>query len=146
METKLCPGCKETKSVSLFSRNKSKPDGYQRECKACMKVSNANSYNKNKKVYHARAQAHTQKIHGEINEYKTSQTCNKCGNSKHYLLEFHHIDPATKDDDVSTIVKTRGRKIIWEEIAKCIVLCKNCHADFHYQEKEYGTNLETYLS
>jgi t-SNARE complex subunit (syntaxin) len=146
METKTCPKCKETKQTSLFSRNKNKPDGYQRECKVCMRTSNMNSYNKNKKAYHARSQAHTQKVLNEISEYKVSQTCKKCGCKKHYLLEFHHIDPSTKDNDVSTIIKTRGRKIIWDEIAKCVVLCKNCHADSHYQERENGINLETYLS
>jgi hypothetical protein len=146
METKICPKCQETKPFTLFSKNKGKPDGYQRECKACMRVSNMNSYNKNKKAYHTRAQLHTQKFIDELNAYKSSQACQKCSNTKYYLLEFHHIDPSTKENDVYTLAKTRGRKTVWDEIAKCIILCKNCHADFHHQERTHGTTIDTYLS
>ena len=35
---KYCSGCKETKDVSLFSRNKQKKDGYANWCKACLKA------------------------------------------------------------------------------------------------------------
>jgi 5-methylcytosine-specific restriction endonuclease McrA len=35
---KRCCRCKETKSFAEFKRNKSAPDGYCRECKACCKV------------------------------------------------------------------------------------------------------------
>jgi hypothetical protein len=37
-------------------------------------------------------------------------------------LEFHHIDPATKRGQVANVC-TRS-----DEIAKCCVLCGNCHA------------------
>ena len=146
METKTCPKCNETKPTSLYSKNKNKPDGYQRECKACMRISNMNSYNKNKKAYHERSRIYSQKFTSELNMYKSDQTCKKCGNSKYYLLEFHHIDPSTKKDDVYTLVRTKGKKTVWDEIAKCVVLCKNCHADFHHQERTYGTTLDVYLS
>lgn len=146
METKLCPGCKETKSVDLFSRNKHRLDGLQRTCKQCIREAGIRSYNKNKQAYQSRSAAYNKSILDSVNQYKADHPCKKCGNSKYYLLDFHHIDPSIKDGDVNTIARTRSRKALWDEIAKCIVLCKNCHADFHYQEKEYGTNLETYLS
>ena len=145
METKTCPKCNETKPTTLFSRNKNKPDGRQRECKACMRTSNMKSYNKNKKAYHTRAQAHTQKTLNELKEYKVSQTCQKCGNGKYYLLEFHHMDPSTKDGDVSTLAKTKGKRAVWDEIAKCVVLCKNCHSDFHHLERTSSITIFDYL-
>jgi len=35
---KYCSGCKETKDISLFSRNKQKKDGYANWCKLCIKT------------------------------------------------------------------------------------------------------------
>jgi len=146
METKVCRKCKETKLVDMYSKNKSSDDGLQRNCKACMRNANIKSYTKDKSKYHARGKSYSKKLFDELNEYKSSQTCKKCGNDKYYLLEFHHIDPTQKDSEVSTLLRTQSKKSAWDEIAKCVVLCKNCHADFHYQERENGINLETYLS
>ena len=145
METKTCPKCKETMQTTLFSSNKSKPDGLQRVCKQCSRDANIKSYNKHKKRYHSRSQAYTQKTLNELKEYKASQTCQKCGNDKYYLLEFHHLDPSTKDGDVSTLAKTKGKRAVWDEIAKCVVLCKNCHSDFHHLERTYQTCIFDYL-
>lgn len=32
------------------------------------------------------------------------------------------------------------------EIQKCILLCSNCHREFHYFEKENGITIEEYLA
>ena len=32
-----------------------------------------------------------------------------------------------------------------EEMKKCIVLCANCHREFHYYEKTKGITLEQFL-
>ena len=64
--------------------------------------------------------------------------CAACGYNKHtYLLNFHHRDPSAKKFDVYTC-KTKAftidnRNLVYAEIQKCIVFCKNCHSDFHYQ-------------
>ena len=38
MEIKLCPKCKESKSVTEFNFNAGRPDGYAYACKACRKL------------------------------------------------------------------------------------------------------------
>jgi hypothetical protein len=146
METKMCRKCKETKPVDMYSKNKSAVDGLQRNCKSCVRAAGIKSYNKDKRAYHARGKQYTKMLFDELNAYKTSQTCKKCGNDKYYLLEFHHIDPSTKDSDVSTLLRTKSKQAAWDEIAKCVVLCKNCHYDFHYQERTHGTTIDIYLS
>jgi len=35
---------------------------------------------------------------------------------------------------------------IEEEIAKCIVLCANCHREFHFLQEKDGITIEDYLS
>lgn len=57
--------------------------------------------------------------------------CSSCGYDKcKQALEFHHIDPSTKDVDG----EFRGWS--WEriqgELDKCILLCSNCHKEAHY--------------
>lgn len=146
METKICKKCKETKPVDMYSKNKSSDDGLQRNCKSCMRAAGIKSYNKDKSAYYARSSTYLKSIMDSINQYKADQTCKKCGNGKHYLLDFHHIDPSIKDSDVNIMARTRGKKTLWDEVAKCVVLCKNCHADFHHQERTHGTTIDVYLS
>jgi len=46
-------------------------------------------------------------------------------------LEFHHLDPTKKDFGISA----KGYSRSWEkakvEIEKCVLLCANCHREFH---------------
>lgn len=75
-----------------------------------------------------------------------SKGCSICGYSKNYsALAFDHIDPTTKyrskngktvnPSDMVEISKKYSDKTIMAELAKCIVLCTNCH-----MEKTYPNN------
>jgi hypothetical protein len=59
--------------------------------------------------------------------------CVKCGETFLAALEFHHRDPAEKLFTVSRAFND-GRSIqeVLEEIAKCDVVCANCHRKEHY--------------
>lgn len=63
--------------------------------------------------------------------------CNICGyNRCKEALEFHHVDPSTKAFNIGTFVGKRAfsentRKLIDEEVAKCILICANCHREYH---------------
>lgn len=78
-----------------------------------------------------------------IEERKTK--CLKCGESRKYVLDFHHIDPSTKSFTIGRIKKS-SLEAIENEIDKCIVLCANCHREFHHINEEYGVSLEDYLN
>ena len=56
--------------------------------------------------------------------------CNSCGESDIRFLEFHHKNPDDKDDGISYLTKGRWSKIE-NEIKKCVLLCRNCHGEFH---------------
>lgn len=50
-------------------------------------------------------------------------------------LDFHHVYPQNKSFAISQngIKLTRGNKDkILSEIDKCILLCKNCHSEYHF--------------
>ena len=39
----------------------------------------------------------------------------------------------------------RSFKTMKKEIEKCIVLCNNCHSEFHYLEREKNITIQEYL-
>jgi ribosomal protein L30E len=65
-----------------------------------------------------------------MDQYKSCHPCS-CGESNVYCLEFHHLDPAKKSFRLGNYGRRGSISRIKEEIAKCIVLCKNCHTLIH---------------
>ena len=66
-----------------------------------------------------------------INSLKTP--CVKRGESRFYVIDFHHIDPRNKLFTVSDGNKVhKSKEDVLSEIQKCACLCKNCHREFHY--------------
>lgn len=64
--------------------------------------------------------------------------CDLCGEKRPECLDFHHIDPSTKSYTVSRMVGMKmGLDTIKEEIAKCQVLCSNCHRVITAREQNF---------
>ena len=66
-------------------------------------------------------------------EYKGGY-CQVCGYNRCLeALEFHHLDPSQKDFGISHKGYARSWVKVRKEIEKCILLCANCHWEFHAQ-------------
>lgn len=65
--------------------------------------------------------------------YVMGDKCVICGyNTCRQALDFHHIDPSKKDFTFGRLrVKTLAWHIIEAELRKCVVLCANCHREYH---------------
>jgi hypothetical protein len=62
--------------------------------------------------------------------------CEHCGEFHEAIMDWHHIDPVTKDKTVSRLLAGKfALKRVLTEIEKCICLCSNCHRKLHYFEK-----------
>ena len=60
--------------------------------------------------------------------YKVIQCCVDCGyNDDARALEFDHIPGSEKIQSVASMMYKSWDKI-WDEVAKCEVVCANCHA------------------
>lgn len=59
--------------------------------------------------------------------------CSRCPESDASCLDFHHIDPETKDFNICDIYQNgpKDPEIVAAEIAKCEVICGNCHRKHH---------------
>lgn len=56
--------------------------------------------------------------------------CMLCGYNKHpFILDIHHIDPATKTFGISSGGFSRSWASIQQEIQKCVLVCANCHRE-----------------
>lgn len=60
-----------------------------------------------------------------------SQGCLVCGEDTLCCLEAHHLDPTNKTYSPAAIVQTGNTELLAEELAKCVVLCSNCHRKHH---------------
>ena len=71
--------------------------------------------------------AHRAKHRNYRDAVKMAIGCEICGYNEHpTALQFDHIDPATKSFPVARSKEHSWDKLI-KEIAKCRVLCANCH-------------------
>lgn len=64
--------------------------------------------------------------------------CQRCGGSfPPYVMDFHHRDPKTK---LFTVGRTasRGYAGLLDEIAKCDLLCANCHRIVEHEKRMEG--------
>jgi hypothetical protein len=90
-------------------------------------------YEANKAKYIASAKATKKKLRDWYNEYKASLACSQCGENHPACIEFHHRDPSKKDFTIGESLYRMGKQSIIDEIAKCDVLCSNCHRKLHYK-------------
>ena len=63
-------------------------------------------------------------------EVKATKGCKSCGERDPVVLDFHHRNPAEKCFDFGGSA-CRSLKRLEEEMAKCDILCRNCHARLH---------------
>jgi hypothetical protein len=87
-----------------------------------------------KRLYKKATRAKNKKF---IDDYKVARGCSRCSEKRLPCLEFHHLDPNGKKATINYLYKKAYRlATIKEEIEKCEVICRNCHA----MEHEYDRN------
>jgi hypothetical protein len=61
--------------------------------------------------------------------------CSRCGERHPACLDFHHRDPTGKEFTVADFLKRHQPRFsdLLDELKKCDILCRNCHAREHYQ-------------
>jgi hypothetical protein len=103
-------------------------------CKYC-KTENNNDFNPRARTVckHCKNQKYIQRwisLKQKAIDYLGGK-CTSCGYNKYYgALEFHHVDPNTKDTVWNHLKKRSWDRII-VELDKCQLLCSNCHKEIH---------------
>ena len=100
------------------------------------RASRRKHYHANKEQYYERVRAKKAKIKAYLSELKEKTPCTDCGQSyRYYVMQFDHRDPSKKSRNMATIHNAGSWKLMFAELAKCDVVCSNCHL-----ERSYGPN------
>lgn len=174
---KKCSMCGKELDESNFYKWKYGKDGLRSQCKECCKhynkiyydghVDKLKLYQKKYVSEHSEKVSSFQHMYWEKNksllqkydkQYRYSKRknlnklktpCVKCGESKPYLIDFHHINPEEKSFTISDNYQ-KSTFLLEEEVKKCVCLCSNCHREFHYlygvKPKSPVESLKEYLS
>lgn len=128
MSTKLCNKCKVVKPLDDFYRRSRVKDGRQSICKDCSSKDHAKRYSSNprmKEQYRLTRARNAQTLRSVVLE-ALSVGCADCGIDNPVVLDFDHL--RDKSFTISQAVRMGvGVKRLREEIAKCEVVCSNCH-------------------
>ena len=60
-------------------------------------------------------------------------TCLACDNLDPTVVEWHHIDEATKSFGIANGM-SKSHDAWWDELLKCVPLCANCHRKLHMNQ------------
>jgi hypothetical protein len=103
--------------------------------KAYHKQRSREHYLKNKETIIAKSKETRAISKAKWSAFKRTLKCTQCGFNHPAALDFHHTNPAEKENLVSKLVSNGCFVAAMEEVQKCIVLCANCHRVHHAEEK-----------
>ncbi len=88
-------------------------------------------YENNKATHIGYVRSRDRRIKEWLKDYKSTLSCELCGENHPACLEFHHTDPLKKDFAIGRLRDKSSMRKLKEEIAKCRGLCANCHRKEH---------------
>lgn len=135
---KMCGTCQKVRPLTDFNRKSSRADGRQEVCRDCNRLSSRQCYQRNREhhiaVIRSRTDAQRATSIGLITEHLLTHPCVDYGNSDIRVLDFDHRPDAQKRDAVMKLVCDGfSLRTIVDEIGKCDVRCRNCHAIVTYE-------------
>jgi hypothetical protein len=122
---KRCSGCDRVLPLADFNRNRRKADGRQSYCRDCF----SQWHQRNKAVHNAQIHARNKRVAKDLQDrllaYLRKHPCVDCGEEDLVVLEFDHL--RDKTHNVAYLIRCGSWPRVLEEIAKCEVVCANCH-------------------
>lgn len=129
---KYCSKCNSNKDYNEFYK---RGKGLQPYCISCQNKQSKNYYRVN---YTTRRQQLDQRNEKNYNENRIlidDLKKNPCTDCKiqydHWIMTWDHLDSSTKEYNVSQMLY-HSKETILKEIAKCELVCANCHSNRTY--------------
>lgn len=133
-KSKVCSKCRTKKELTEFNfRNRAfnKRHSY---CKDCGKIFTRNHYRNTKRQYLDR-NLRSYASRRELVIKAKLQPCVDCGiQYPYYVMDLDHREGVTKMFSLHK-VHNATKKAILQEIAKCDVVCANCHRERTHQRR-----------
>ena len=134
-ETKVCTKCPQNgpQPITNFARKRKRRSPV---CKTCKNAYNRTHYTEHTQVYKERKATRKSDTRHWYEQLKAALRCNRCPENHPATIHFHHIDRKSKEINLcNAITYGWSKERILAEIAKCEVLCANCHAKEHWKEE-----------
>lgn len=117
---KACPGCKKRYNMRHFQHKKTGNE--TTSCQTCRDTRNSSSQallalERQRDLYENVLAPYAQSV-------KKEGKCVDCSEDNYLLLEFDHVDPATKK---CLVLRCKSLRLMKEEIDKCVLRCCLCH-------------------
>lgn len=123
---KFCKSCQTDLPDTSFEYRGGNRNGLQAQCKACS-IKRARDYRQN--------------MRNLVGRWKLRKGCQLCSFKAAHpcQLDLDHLDPTTKTYKGAHKAYDAGwsKTRVKSELAKCQVVCKNCHALRTYQEQHW---------
>jgi hypothetical protein len=129
---KICSKCKVSKLVSEFNFRHTATGARNSYCKDCGNNLTRSHYKNNKRQYLDR-NIRSYKKRRELARQIKSRPCADCGvQYPFYVMDFDHRASEIKEYELNRIDRMTTRALL-REIAKCDVVCANCHRERTHQ-------------
>jgi hypothetical protein len=128
-ERQKCYRCGDVKPAGDFAWRRKARNQRDSFCRPCRAAYHHEHYSANRERYVAQARMRKRKLARErmayLIEYFASHPCRDCGEADPIVLEFDHL--GDKAFNIGSALPYRNWQSILDEIAKCEVVCANCH-------------------
>lgn len=124
-----CSRCKTEKPDEEFAWHRRARGQRQTYCRPCGAEYHREHYRANKQRYieaaARRKKAQLEERYVFLMDYFREHPCADCGETDPVVLEFDHL--RDKKFGIATGIRNRNWQDVLDEIAKCDVVCANCH-------------------
>jgi hypothetical protein len=131
---RLCSICKTEKPVEQFNWKNKKAGLRQYRCRECQHDYSRAYYDANSDAQIKRVAKQNKRYAEETSKLKEIP-CADCGKSyPYYVMDYDHLE--NKAGEIAVLRRQGKTKKMLEEIAKCEVVCSNCHRERTYQRQQ----------
>lgn len=123
----LCARCGESKPLSAFHNSRTGQFSY---CAECRRDYDRRYYaERGRAARLARQRAHNEAARAWMASLKGDIPCADCGEAfRPWVMHWDHLPGHLKIAAISSMVGSRARDVILDELAKCELVCSNCHS------------------
>ena len=133
-----CGRCGQLKPLEEFAWRRKNLGQRHNYCRPCHSAYHRQHYLANRQRYIDQAQATKRRARREKTEqllaYFATHPCIDCGETDPLVLEFDHVSD-DKSFEVARAMSDKSWSTILDEIAKCEVVCANCHRRRTYRRR-----------
>ncbi len=124
-----CCRCGESKAPDEFAWRRKAQGQRDTHCRPCRSAYGKEHYAANKQRYIDQAAERKRRVGRErwayLIDFFAANPCSDCGETDPLVLEFDHLED--KAFDISQGLISRPWTVVLDEVAKCDVVCANCH-------------------